>query len=96
MDDPEKGLSPTNPAAAPRVSTNRQGVIATKMRASGDTVFVVNGSWGSDFAWLARQYWGVDQFFSGIALSCALCAVNMRGRKARRDTARPGYFEKIT
>jgi hypothetical protein len=77
-------------------------VIATKVRASGDTVFVVNGSWGSDFAAaslsarLACQYRGVDQFFSGIALSCALCAVNIRGRKARRDTARPRYFEEIT
>src|ERR1700685_2637605 len=101
-DGPAKGLtSPLNPAAAPRVSTRRQGVIATKVRLSGETVFVVCGSGDSGFAAaslsarLACQCRGVDQFVSGM-FSCALCAVNMRGRKVRMDAARPGNLEEIT
>jgi hypothetical protein len=42
IDGPEKGAIPLNPAEAPRVSTRRQGVIATKMRAVLDTAFVEN------------------------------------------------------
>jgi hypothetical protein len=38
----------------------------------------------------------VSQFFSGITLSRALCADKIRGRAARRKTARPEYFEKVT
>jgi hypothetical protein len=36
-DGPEKGLTPVNPAGRPRVSTRRQGVTATKVRALADT-----------------------------------------------------------
>src|SRR5580658_8826253 len=74
MDGPEKGSIPLNPAAAPRVSTRRQGVTATKVRALVDTALAENTSRGSAFrdeacsvaslsAWLGCQYKGDAQFF---------------------------------
>jgi hypothetical protein len=105
MDGPEKGVSPLNPPPEPRVSTKRQGVIATKVRALA-TAFAEDWNcgpafWGNAFAAaslsakLACQYSGVAQFFSGTTFSCALCAVNSKGRTTRRDRARPEYFELI-
>jgi hypothetical protein len=86
----------------PRVSTKRQGVIATKVRAFVDTAFAENRSCGTSFAatslsaWLGCQNRGVDQFFSGTTFSCVHCPFNIKGRKARRETAQPEYLECIS
>ena len=50
------------------------------------------GAAASRSAWLGCQYSGVAQFFSGTTCSCAFSPVNIRGKKTRRETARPGYF----
>jgi hypothetical protein len=88
----------------PRVSTRRQGVIATKVRALVDIAVTIGRISGpvltavSLSAWLGCQYRGAAQFFSGTKFSCVVCPVNRigtksRGRKTGRETARPEYFE---
>src|SRR5579862_467051 len=86
MDGPEKGVIPLKPAEAPRVSTKRQGVTATKVRAFGEIAFGENNrfdpvigdttSCGAACAaaslsgWLGCQYSGVAQFFNGTTFPC--------------------------
>ena len=41
-DGPEKGVSPLKLPPAPRVSTNRQGVMATKVSASGEVALALS------------------------------------------------------
>jgi len=85
--------------APPRVSTKRQGVIATKVRAFVETALAENWSCApvlpaASFSdWLGCQYSGVAQFFNGTTFSCALCAVNTMGRKTKKETAPHEFFE---
>src|SRR5580693_6332959 len=86
-DGPEKGVTPVNPPGRPRVSTRRQGVIATKVRGLLDTGVTMGRisdpvlTEVSLSAWLGLQYKGAAQFFSGI--SFAVCAVASTGRKSK-------------
>src|SRR5277367_6498014 len=88
MEGPEKGAFPLNPAGRPRVSTSRQGVTATKVRALVDTAVAENWSSGSgdavvSLSALGCQYKGLDQLLRGT-ISRATCAVRAIGRKAAR------------
>ncbi|MGA2116482.1 MAG: hypothetical protein ABSH56_17200 [Bryobacteraceae bacterium] len=49
MDGPEKGSIPLNPAAEPLVSTRRQGVTATKVRAVLDRAVGESRNCGAAF-----------------------------------------------
>jgi hypothetical protein len=76
-----------NPALAPRVSTSRHGVIATKDRGSVNNWLGERKSRGADPAaalrdiWLARsatlgcQCCGAVQFLSGTRWSTAVCPI---------------------
>jgi hypothetical protein len=55
IEGPEKGEIPLN--APPRVSTRRQGVIATKVRAVVDTAFAENWSCGWAVLAVSRSPW---------------------------------------
>src|SRR5580704_13872230 len=104
---PEKGVTPVNPAGRPRVSTRRQGVTATKVRALADAWVAKGRIPGPAFpavslpTWLGCQCSGAAQFFRGTASFCAVCPVNATGRKSRgkntrREKARLECFECIT
>ena len=86
-DGPEKGLSPLNPAAGPRVSTRRQGAMATKVRGVVDAGVTMGRISGPDLRTVCLsvgfglQYKGAAQFFSGIC--CTVCAVTSTGRKSK-------------
>jgi hypothetical protein len=99
MDGPEKGAIPLNPPAAPRVSTSRQGVIATKISALVDKAPWEDWDCGTALApaepsaWLGCQYSGAAQFFSGTWFSFTLWPLNNIGTRIIKDTARCEYLE---